>query len=126
MQPGAPSGSSGSSSLVSKGSAPWFFGVAMENGAFNQTVGATTTTIQGNLVGIFDLLGSHGYLDSYDDSAAARFLRRISFAATLKNETSAAPDASDANSATPAPVTSSIRDQLKQLDRRLEQYSAPS
>ena len=122
VQAGATASASGSSSLISKGSGPSSFGVSMENGAFLRSTGATTTTFQGNLIGILDTIGSSGYLSGYaDDGRVTRFLRRISFSITLRNSS---PDSvADAPTTGGSGPTDAIRRQIAQLDERLEQYS---
>src|SRR5262249_46559128 len=121
VQPGATNSASGTSSLVSKGSGPSYFSAALENGGLLRTTNATTTTFQGNLVGIFDTMGSRGYQDGYDDdSKFARFMRRVSFALTLNNGDAVA-DTGDA--AAGGGLTAAVRERIEDLNRRLEQYS---
>jgi hypothetical protein len=121
VQPGATASSSGTSSLVSKGSGPSFFAAAVETGALVRATSATTTTFQGNAVGIFDALGSKGYFSGYqDDSAFARFMRRVSFSFTVRNtDPAATPLPEDAG----ASVTEAVRQRLDEVNARLEQYT---
>jgi hypothetical protein len=122
VQAGATNSASGSSSLISKGSGPSYFAAAVENGAFVKSASATTTTFQGNVVGILDTMSSKGYLSGYsDDAKFTRFLRRFSFAFTIRNsnpdEVVDTPDTSGGG------TTAAIRRQIEQFDKRLEQYS---
>jgi hypothetical protein len=72
--------SAGSTSLVSKGTVPSYLGFAVENGALTQSVNGTTVTFRGNLVGLWDLASSKGFVQAYDDdSRVTRFLRRLSY-----------------------------------------------
>lgn len=83
-QVGGPASSSGSTSLVSKGSVPAIIGVAVENGAIQKTTSGTTITLRGNPVGIIKALGDKGFIQSYDDDdPTTRFLRRFSFAVSF-------------------------------------------
>jgi hypothetical protein len=139
VQPGATPSSTGTSSLVSKGSGPSYFGAALENGAFVREASATTTTFQANVVGILDALSSKGYSASLeDDSRFARFMRRWSLGVTVRtgdldpDSTESAIDddegaedqtAVEDETAGGGGVTAAIRKQLEQADRRIEQYS---
>jgi hypothetical protein len=121
VQAGASNSASGSSSLISKGSSPSYFGAAVENGAFVKSASAATTTFQGNLIGILDTMSSKGYIPAYaDDSKFTRFLRRFSFSFTLRNSTAGE---ATATSASGGGATEAIRRQIAQFDKRLEQYS---
>jgi len=121
VQAGASASASGSSSLISKGSGPSYFAAAVENGALVKSASATTTTFQGNLIGIFDALSSQGYAADYEDATVTRFLRRFSFSFTLRNTN---PDASAEEAATEdSGLTDTIRRQVQQFDQRLEEYS---
>jgi hypothetical protein len=116
VQPGATASASGSSSLVSKGSGPSYFAAAVETGGLLKSVNGTSTTFQGNLIGILDAMSSKGYLAAYEDHQVTRFLRRFSFSFTLKNSDSEAAASDDSG-------PSSIKSRVEQLNRRLEQYS---
>ena len=83
-QVGTTSASSGSTSLVAKGSVPSILGIAVENGAIEKSTSGTSITFRGNPVGIIKALGDKGFIDSYDDDdRTTRFLRRFSFAVTF-------------------------------------------
>ena len=116
VQPGASASASGSSSLISKGSGPSSFAAAVETGGLLKSANGTSTTFQGNLIGIFDTMSSKGYLAAYEDRAVTRFLRRFSFSFTLKNSD---PEAAAADDVGPASIAARIED----VNRRLEQYS---
>ena len=125
VQPGATNSASGTSSLVSKGSGPSYFAAALENGGLLKTASATTTTFQGNVVGILDTLGSGGYRDAYeDDSAFARFMRRISFALTLNNNSADVPASGTDASGGGTGVSGAVREQIADFNHRLEQQRA--
>ncbi|HKS28113.1 MAG TPA: hypothetical protein VJS44_09850 [Pyrinomonadaceae bacterium] len=79
-QVGSDASSSGSTSLVSKGSVPSILGFAVDSGALTQTFGGSTVTFRGNLAGIAKAVAGKGYITGYDeDSAGARLLRKVSF-----------------------------------------------
>jgi len=83
-QVGGGASSSGSTSLVTKGSVPAILGFAVENGALMKSVSGTTITFRGNPVGIIKALGNQGFIKSYnDDTGLTRVLRRLSFAASF-------------------------------------------
>jgi hypothetical protein len=123
VQPGSTASASGTSSLVSKGSGPSYFAAAIENGALVREAGATTTTFQGNVVGVFDALSSKGYVTSYaDDSRFARFMRRVSVAVTLRN---GGPDDAvviDEAETSGGGLGAAAREAIARADRRVEQY----
>ncbi|HUS08687.1 MAG TPA: hypothetical protein VMZ52_20450 [Bryobacteraceae bacterium] len=112
--------SSGSTSLVSKGSVPAIFGFAVEHGALTQAVNSTTATFRGNLVGWLDLVQNQGFIDSYvDNSPVVRQMRRLSYSFTL--------DTSRTAGAAPAgpPLTpEAVRRQARQTGQQLTNYSA--
>lgn len=116
VQPGATASASGSSSLISKGSGPSYFSAAVETGGLIRSANGTSTTFQGNLIGIFDAMSSRGYLAAYEDHPVTRFLRRLSFSFTLKNSD---PEVAGSDDAGPV----SIRKRVEEFNRRLEQYS---
>jgi len=66
-QVGNGSMSSGTTSLVSKGSVPSLFGLAVENGAVTQETSGTTITFRANPAGIINALVHHDYLTSGPD-----------------------------------------------------------
>jgi hypothetical protein len=117
VQPGASASASGSSSLISKGSGPSYFSAAVETGGLLKSANGTSTTFQGNLIGIFDAMSSKGYMAAYEDHQVTKFLRRFSFSFTLKNSDPEA--AAGAEAAGPG----SIAERVDELNRRLEQYS---
>jgi hypothetical protein len=125
VQPGATNSSSGTSSLVSKGSGPSYFAAALENGGLLKTANATTTTFQGNVVGVLDALGANNYQDGYaDDSPFARFMRRVSFGLTLNNNSAdVLASGDDSSGGATAGLTAAVREQIEDVNRRLEQYS---
>jgi hypothetical protein len=116
VQSGATASASGSSSLISKGSGPSYFSAAVETGGLLSSANGTSTTFQGNLIGIFDAMSSKGYLAAYEDHPVTRFLRRFSFSFTIKNSDPEASAGDDAGSG-------SIAGQVEEFNRRLEQYS---
>lgn len=124
VQPGATASASGTSSLVSKGSGPSYFAAAVESGAMTREASATTTTFQGNVVGMLDAVSSKGYSESFDDDAAfARFMRRLSFGVTIRNgEIDPAPVEEDEEEGGGG-LTDAIRAQLEKADQRVEQVS---
>lgn len=83
-QIGGGDASSGSTSLVAKGSVPAILGFAVENGALKRESSGTTITFRGNPVGIIQALGEKGFIASYDDDTPfTRVLRRLSFAVSF-------------------------------------------
>jgi hypothetical protein len=81
---GADASSSGSTSLVSKGSVPSILGFAVNNGALLRSNSGSTVTFRGNVAGVAKALAGKGFISGYDeDSAATRFLRRTSFSFTF-------------------------------------------
>jgi hypothetical protein len=91
-QVGTSDSSSGTTSLLSKGSVPGILGFAVENGALKRDVSGTTITFRGNPVGIIKALGDKGFIKSYDDDdSTTRALRRFSFAASFDTSRGALP-----------------------------------
>lgn len=81
-QPGASSSSSGSTSLVNKGSSPWLFGFALEHGGLTQTTNGNTVTLHGNVANSIKALLKSSYLASYElgeDDALIRYFSKLSF-----------------------------------------------
>lgn len=81
-QPGASSNSSGSTSLVNKGSSPSLLGFALEHGGLTQTTDGNTITFRGNVVNSITALMKSTYLDSYQlsqDDPVVRGLSKVSF-----------------------------------------------
>ena len=64
-QAGATSNSSGTTSLVSKGSSPSLFGFALEHGGLAQTTDGNTITFRGNIANSVRTLLNSSYLGSY-------------------------------------------------------------
>lgn len=89
-QPGAASGSSGSTSLASKGSSPSLLGFALEHGGLTQTTSGNTITFRGNLANSISALLKSSYLASYELSqkdALVRYLSRLSFGVSFDTST---------------------------------------
>jgi hypothetical protein len=81
-QPGASSNSSGTTSVVSKGSTPSLLGFAIEYGGLTQTTSGTTITFRGNVANSISALLKSSYLGSYQLSQRdplVRFLTKFSF-----------------------------------------------
>jgi len=81
-QPGASSDSSGSTSLVSKGSSPWLLGFALEHGGLTQTTSGNTITFRGNVANSIRALMNSTYLGSYalgDKDKLVQGLSKLSF-----------------------------------------------
>lgn len=116
VQPGATASASGSSSLLSKGSGPSYFSAAVETGGLLRSANGTSTTFQGNLIGIFDAMSSRGYLAAYEDHPVTRFLRRFSLSFTVKNSAPEAAAGGDAG-------LGSTAGRVQEFNRQLEQYS---
>ncbi|HJT28012.1 MAG TPA: hypothetical protein VJ784_11425 [Pyrinomonadaceae bacterium] len=92
-QVGSDVSSSGSTSLVSKGSVPSILGFAVDTGALLKSTNGSTLTFRGNVAGLAKALAGQGFISGYDDdSAAARFLRRTSFSFSF-DPTRDSPDA---------------------------------
>ena len=78
---GSDASSAGSTSLVTKGSVPSILGFAVNNGGLLRSNDGSTITFRGNVAGLAKALAGKGFISGYDqDSPAARFLRRTSFA----------------------------------------------
>jgi hypothetical protein len=81
-QPGATSNSSGTTSLVSKGSSPWLLGFALEHGGLTQTTDGNTITFRGNVVNSIRALLDSTYLGSYklgENDPLVQGLAKLSF-----------------------------------------------
>ena len=79
-QGGSDASSSGSTSLVSKGSVPTILGFAVDTGALLKSTNGSTITFRGNVTGLAKALAGKGFITGFDeDSPTARFLRRTSF-----------------------------------------------
>lgn len=91
-QLGSGDASSGTTSLVAKGSVPAILGFAVENGALKRESSGTTITFRGNPVGIIQALGKKGFIASYDDDTPfTRVLRRLSFAVSFDTDRGSEP-----------------------------------
>jgi len=118
-QIGAPGNSTGSTSVVSKGSVPSILGFAVENGALTQSAAGTKVTLRGTLVGWLDLAQNQGFIASYeDDSRFTRQLRRVSYSLTLNTDNAVAPPETGR-----AVSLAALRNQVKQTDQQLAGYS---
>lgn len=81
-QPGATSNSSGTTSLVSKGSSPWLLGFALEHGGLAQTTNGNTITFRGNVANSIRALLGSTYLGSYhlgENDPLVQGLAKLSF-----------------------------------------------
>lgn len=77
---GSDASSSGSTSLVTKGSVPSILGFAVNTGALLQTTNGSTITFRGNMAGLAKAMAGKGFISGYDeDSPTTRFLRRAAF-----------------------------------------------
>ncbi len=118
----------GSTSLVVKGSAPTFLGMAVENGALTQSISGTTLTFRGNPLGIIQALANKGYLQSYRDTennTFLRVLRPLSFSFSF--DTSRGNDQTNTSPGTTPPsmpnVFTADRQQLSQVTARYEFFN---
>ncbi|HJQ70265.1 MAG TPA: hypothetical protein VKA70_14910 [Blastocatellia bacterium] len=117
----------GSTSLVVKGSAPTFLGMAVENGALTQSISGTTITFRGNPVGIVQALANKGYLQSYretENNAFLRVLRPLSFSFSF--DTSRGNDQTNTSPGMPPAmpnVFTADRQQLSQITARYEFFN---
>ena len=85
-QIGATGATPGATSLTSKGPSSQLIGLAVENGALQQTVAGTVVTIRGNPAGILTALAKKNLVsaaDAYHDDQNLRFLTRFSGSATF-------------------------------------------
>jgi hypothetical protein len=122
-QLGAPAGTAGSTSAVSKGAVPSILAFAVENGALTQSSTATTVTLRGNLVGWLDLVKNQGFIASYeDDGAMVRQLRRVSYSLTLNTATGGVAAVSPPSGAA-AITPDAIRAELERTRQQLAGYS---
>lgn len=118
-QVGAGPSTSGTTSLVVKGSAPTVLGLAVENGALTQTINGTTFTFRGNPYGIVQALANKGFIQSYDEAQNApitRFLKNTSF--HLSFDTSRTPVETGAPN-----VFTADKQQLSEFGVRYEFYN---
>jgi hypothetical protein len=86
VQTGSPASSTGTTSLVSKGSVPSLLGLAVEDGALTQTASGTSVTFRTNPTGLISALQKHGYAESgpasYKDPVV-EFVSKVSAAITF-------------------------------------------
>ena len=95
-QPGASASSSGSTSLVNKGSSPWLLGFALEHGGLSQSADGNTITFRGNVANSLKALMKNSYLASYElseDDPLVQYLSKLSLGVSFNT---AAPQASSA------------------------------
>jgi hypothetical protein len=88
-QAGATSNSSGSTTLVSKGSSPSLLGFALEHGGLTQTTSGNTITFRGNVVNSVTALLKTTYLDSYELSHSdplVGYLSKVSFGVSFDTQ----------------------------------------
>lgn len=118
-QVGSTPGAAGTTSLVSKGAVPAFFGFAVENGALSESVSGTTATLRGNMIGWLDLIQKKGFVESYqDDSPVVRAMRRVSYSLSLDT----ARGTVEATSST-RPSIDAVRQQIRQTSQQLSTWS---
>ncbi len=84
-QIGATSTASGSTTLVSKGTVPKIFSLAMENGAISRSQSGTTLTFRGNVAGVIDAMAGKGFIKTSSSGVdpAHDLLKRVSFSASF-------------------------------------------
>lgn len=117
-QIGSTPGAAGTTSLVSKGAVPAFFGFAVENGALSESVSGTTATLRGNLIGWLDLVQKQGFVESYqDDSVFVRAMRRVSYSLSLDTARGTITNSSS------RPSLDSVRQQIRQTSQQLSTWS---
>jgi hypothetical protein len=112
QQVGASPGSSGTTSLVSKGGVPWALGFAVENGAAVQTQSDTTVTFRINPAGLFGLMNNQGFISGFQQSEKdplLKFLRKSSVGLTF-----------DTSRGDQAGVFTGDRQQLSEVTARFE------
>jgi hypothetical protein len=94
-QPGTTSGSSGSTSLVSKGSSPWLLGFALEHGGLSQSTDGNTITFRGNVANSIRALASGTYLGSYqlkEEDPLVKALAKLSLGVSFDTTSSQSTD----------------------------------
>ncbi len=124
-QIGAGPQANGTTSLVVKGSAPTFLGIAVENGALAQSISGSTITFRGNPVGILQALANKGYLQSFEQSENNTFLRILKpFSFSFSFDTSRGNEQTNTSpGSVPSPmqnVFTADRQQLSQVTARYE------
>ena len=101
-QPGASGTSSGSTSLVNKGSSPWLLGFALEHGGLSQSTDGNTITFRGNVANSLKALMRNSYLASDEvgeGDPLVQYLSKLSFGVSFNT---AAPQASSAAGFSPS------------------------
>ncbi|MEP6913911.1 MAG: hypothetical protein ABI923_14210, partial [bacterium] len=68
QQLGAGPNTAGATSIVSKGGVPYLFGLAVENGAAQQTQNDTTLTFRFNPAGVIKLFEKKGFIDGFQET----------------------------------------------------------
>jgi hypothetical protein len=117
-QIGAPAGTGGSTSLVSRGAVPAVLAFAVEHGALSQTADETSVTVRGNAVGWLDLLKGQQFIASYrGDAPVVRQLRRLSYSLTFN----ASPAATEATDERPSPEQ--VEEEADRTGRQLVSWS---
>jgi len=83
-QLGAAPTASGTTTLVSKGTVPKIFAVAVENGAITRSQSGTTLTFRGNVGGIAQALAGRGFIDlALPGDPAAEIGKSLSFSVSF-------------------------------------------
>jgi len=94
QQVGAGSGSSGTTSLVTKGGVPYIWGLAVENGAATQSQSDTTVTFRVNPAGAINAFAKKGFITGYrqdDNDPFLKFLRKTSLGFTFDTSRGSQP-----------------------------------
>jgi hypothetical protein len=94
QQMGAGPGSSGTTSLVSKGGIPYLFGLAVENGAATQSQSDTTVTFRVNPAGVFNLFSDKGFITAHrqnERDPLMKFLEKTSLGFSFDTSRGAQP-----------------------------------
>lgn len=94
QQIGSDPGSSGTTSLVSKGGVPYALGFAVENGAAVQTKSGTTATFRINPAGTLSLFAKKGFITGFQETEndpVLKFLRKSSIGLSFDTSRGAEP-----------------------------------
>jgi hypothetical protein len=75
QQVGAGPSSQGTTSLVVKGGVPYFFGLAVENGAATQSQSGTTITYRANPAGLLNMFEKKGFITGFRQNESDPFLK---------------------------------------------------
>jgi hypothetical protein len=79
-QAGSDASGSGTTSLVTKGSAASIIATALDSGGLLKSLNGSTLSLRGNLVGLAKAIAARGFITGFDeDSPVTRFFRRTSF-----------------------------------------------